>query len=80
MNFIKKETPTQVFSYEFCEILKNTFLTEHFQTTASDTSSAASSVLERNHQNSTKSNQTISFLAEFQQHAELNENVNEINK
>ena len=25
-NFIKKETPTQVFSCEFCEICKNTFL------------------------------------------------------
>ena len=25
-NFIKKETPTQVFSCEFCEISKNTFL------------------------------------------------------
>ena len=24
--FIKKEAPTQVFSYEFCEIFKNTFL------------------------------------------------------
>ena len=28
-NFIKTETPTQVFSCEFCEISKNTFLTEH---------------------------------------------------
>ena len=25
-NFIKKESLTQVFSYEFCEIFKNTFL------------------------------------------------------
>ena len=33
--FIKKETLTQVFSYEFCEISKNTFSTEHLQTTAS---------------------------------------------
>ena len=24
-NFLKKETPAQVFSYEFCEIFKNTF-------------------------------------------------------
>ena len=24
-NFIKKETPAQVFSYEFCEIFKNTY-------------------------------------------------------
>ena len=28
-NFIKKETLTQVLSYEFCEIFKNTFLIEH---------------------------------------------------
>ena len=27
-NFIKKETATQVFSCEFCEIFKNTFFTE----------------------------------------------------
>ena len=34
-NFIKKETLTQVFSCEFCEISKNTFFTEHLRTTAS---------------------------------------------
>ena len=34
-NFIKKETLAQVFSCEFCEISKNTFLTEHLCTTAS---------------------------------------------
>ena len=34
-NFIKKETLTQVFSFEFCEIFKNTFFTEHLPTTAS---------------------------------------------
>ena len=28
-NFIKKETLAQVFSYEFCEISKNTFFTGH---------------------------------------------------
>ena len=28
-NFIKKETLAQVFSYEFCEISKNIFFTEH---------------------------------------------------
>ena len=26
LNFIKEEALVQVFSYEFCEILKNTFL------------------------------------------------------
>ena len=31
-----KETPTQVFSSENCEFLKNTFSEEHLQTTASD--------------------------------------------
>ena len=30
-----KETPTQVFSYEFCEIFKNTFAKEHLQATSS---------------------------------------------
>ena len=34
-NFFKKETLTQVFSCEFCEISKNTFFTEHLWTTAS---------------------------------------------
>ena len=31
-NFIKKETPAQVFSCEFCKISKNTFSIEHLQT------------------------------------------------
>ena len=35
-NFIKKETPTQLFSCEFCYILKNTFFTEYLRVTASD--------------------------------------------
>ena len=34
-NFIKKETPAQLFSWEFCEISKNTFSTEHLWKTAS---------------------------------------------
>ena len=33
-NFLKKESLAQVFSCEFCEISKNTFYTEHLQTTA----------------------------------------------
>ena len=33
---LKKETLAQVFSCEFCEISKNTFLTEHLRATASD--------------------------------------------
>ena len=33
-NFIEKETLEQVFSYEFCEIAKDTFFTEHIRTTA----------------------------------------------
>ena len=28
-----KETAAQVFNYEFCDILKNTFFIEHLQTT-----------------------------------------------
>ena len=34
-NFVKKETLAQVLSCDFCEISKNTFFTEHLQTTAS---------------------------------------------
>ena len=34
-NFIKKETLTQVFFYEFCEIIKNTFFEELLRATAS---------------------------------------------
>ena len=30
-NFLKKETLAHVFSYEFCEISKNTFFTEHLR-------------------------------------------------
>ena len=35
-NFIKKETLAHVLSCEFCEIFKNTFLTEHLWIAASD--------------------------------------------
>ena len=35
-NFIKKETLTQVFSCEFCEIFKKTIFTEHMRTAASE--------------------------------------------
>ena len=34
-NFIKKETLSQVFSCEFCEVFKNTFLAEQLRVTAS---------------------------------------------
>ena len=30
------ETPGQVFSYEFCEIFKDTYFEEHLRATASD--------------------------------------------
>ena len=32
-NFIKKETPAQVFSCEICKIFKNTYFKEHLRTT-----------------------------------------------
>ena len=35
LQLIKKETLAQVFSCDFCEISKSTFLTEHLWTTAS---------------------------------------------
>ena len=34
-NSVKKESLVQVFSCEFCKILKNTIFTEHHRTTAS---------------------------------------------
>ena len=34
-NFIKKETPTQKFSGEYCEIFKNTYFEEYLWTDAS---------------------------------------------
>ena len=36
-SFIKKESLTQLYSCEFCEITKNTFFTEHLWTLASVT-------------------------------------------
>ena len=36
-NFIKKETPAQVISCEYCEIFKNTYFEEHLQTAVSKT-------------------------------------------
>ena len=37
LQLYEKETPTQVFSRDLCEIFKNTFYKEHFQETASQT-------------------------------------------
>ena len=34
-NFIKKETLAQVFFYEFCQVSKNTFFTEHLSASTS---------------------------------------------
>ena len=41
LHFIKKETPTQVFFCEYCEIFKNTYFEKHLRTTASVNSRAA---------------------------------------
>ena len=35
-NLIKKETLTQVFSSEFCEVFENTFFAEQLRTNASE--------------------------------------------
>ena len=35
LQLVEEEILTQVFSYEFCKILKNSFFTEHFWVTAS---------------------------------------------
>ena len=34
--FIKRDTPTQVFSCEYCELFINTFFEEHLRTAASN--------------------------------------------
>ena len=38
---IKKETPTQVFSYEFCKSFMNTYVAGHLRMAASDLTSLA---------------------------------------
>ena len=45
--FFKKENPPKVFSCEFCEIFKNTFLTEHLLASASFCNSSHSFILQR---------------------------------
>ena len=37
LNFIKKETQTQVISCEFCEFFKNTYFVENLRTAGSET-------------------------------------------
>ena len=45
---LKRETPTQVLSCEFCEIFKNAFFAEHLWTTASEkTASIFSCLIQR---------------------------------
>ena len=36
LNFIQKETPTQCFPREFCELVKNTYFVEDLWTAGSD--------------------------------------------
>ena len=38
MTLLKKETLTDVFSFEYCEIFKNNVFTEHLRITASEDS------------------------------------------
>ena len=45
---MQEETLTQVFSWEFCEISKNTFLTEYLQATASVTQRMRHQVIKHN--------------------------------
>ena len=49
-NFIQKEALAQVLSCKFCEIFKNTFLTEHLWTTASMTLKYEILIVRRSHQ------------------------------
>ena len=37
LNFIYKETPTQVFSHKFCKFFKNTYFVEDLRTAVSET-------------------------------------------
>ena len=41
-NFIKTETPEQVFFYDFCKIVKNTYLVDHLLTDGSENGSIKS--------------------------------------
>ena len=41
INFIKKETPTQIFRCEIFEIFKNTYIQKYLLTTASDSPNPA---------------------------------------
>ena len=46
-NFIKKETPTKIFSCQFCESFKNTFFTKHFKTASSFCNSSHTFILQK---------------------------------
>ena len=48
VNFIKKETLTQVFSCKLFELFKNTFFKEHLRTTASVVGRVPTIILELN--------------------------------
>ena len=46
-NFIKKETPAQMFSWEFCEIFKSTFFIAHLGVNSSDSESQTQKTMPR---------------------------------
>ena len=39
-----KDTPAEVFSYEYCEIFKNTYFKQHLRMAASDTNEKCSAL------------------------------------
>ena len=47
-NSIKRDTPKQMLFYEFCEIFKNTFFTEHLRPAASGLKKLVTGVLQCN--------------------------------
>ena len=44
-SFFNKDTPTQLFSYEYCEIFKNIYFEEHLQMAASTVSDMTEALL-----------------------------------
>ena len=60
-NFIKRETPAQVFSCEFFEISKNTSFTEHLWATASKSSAVGHCFLNKT-ESHRKIAQTLSYV------------------
>ena len=73
-NFIKKGTPTQVFSPQFCEIFKSTVFTAHLRVTTSD-------LLEKAFQLSALARNTgaHSSCPVFDKYQQISKNIDDLN-